>query len=451
MELNKLLSRGVGQTQEVSGSHFLFLPADQLLWKVLRLKKKKNLGGKLNKERHSEELGTNFGRLPCLWEASSGSYWIRVLVETTRAKEGSGFCFFYLGSSGCSSWYRWGRPDGLHGNTRRVEVRKAFSIQQTSATSPQTSPRLSTGAPTTSPVRSRLFCVHLQQHGYLGNGWGGRKAKALFPLAFAARVPGVWGLRGGLSPPSAGLGRAGHSALEHKAKQAGDSSHHAAAAGVEAQQPDPRKASLSHSSRKEVQSCWGCAWGWTFHRSKGLKKACPTRAHTNAGMEARWRLTSSKIPSSPSQLSDTLPAPSIHFGLSPGQGHQVLSLFSAFPWHLGAKGRAPRSLGEGCRTPDFLQGQGLLPLPRHPRGRGMREGVWYQPGKLRPGEAPSTDDSGLHIETNFVQSLKELNQVFIYWSKTSTGREGLLFWQLSQWTLLPCIQMHQKAPWFWKK
>lgn len=68
--------------------------------------KKKNLGGKLNKERHSEELGTNFGRLPCLWEASSGSYWIRVLVETARAKEGSGFCFFSLGSSGCSSWYR---------------------------------------------------------------------------------------------------------------------------------------------------------------------------------------------------------------------------------------------------------------------------------------------------------------------------------------------------------
>lgn len=43
MELNKLLSRGVGQTQEVSGSHFLFLPADQLLWKVLRLKKKKKI------------------------------------------------------------------------------------------------------------------------------------------------------------------------------------------------------------------------------------------------------------------------------------------------------------------------------------------------------------------------------------------------------------------------
>ena len=46
------------------------------------IKKKKILGGKLNKERYSEESGTNFRRLPCLWEASSGSYWIRVLIET---------------------------------------------------------------------------------------------------------------------------------------------------------------------------------------------------------------------------------------------------------------------------------------------------------------------------------------------------------------------------------
>ena len=67
---------------------------------------KKILGGKLNKERHGEEPGANFGCLPCLRETRSGSYWIRVLEETARAKEGSDFCFFYLGSSGCSSWYR---------------------------------------------------------------------------------------------------------------------------------------------------------------------------------------------------------------------------------------------------------------------------------------------------------------------------------------------------------
>lgn len=40
--------------------------------------------------------------------------------------------------------------------------------------------------------------------------------------------------------------------------------------------------------------------------------------------------------------------------------------------------------------------------------------------------------SKLHTESDFAQSLKELNRLFIYWSKMSTGGEGCLFWQLSQ-------------------
>lgn len=65
-------------------------------------------------------------------------------------------------------------------------------------------------------------------------------------------------------------------------------------------------------------------------------------------------------------------------------------------------------------------------------GGGLAPAVSYHPqsGKLWPGKAPSTDDSGLHTETNFAQSLKKLNQVFIYWSKRSTDREGILFWWL---------------------
>ena len=123
--------------------------------------------------------------------------------------------------------------------------------------------------------------------------------------------------------------------------------------------------------------------------------------------------------------------------------------FLCFSLAFGSKGRGPWSLGEACRTPDLLRGQGLLPWERDVGG-GLAPAASYHPqsGKLCPGDAPLTDVSGLHTKTNSAQSLKEQNHLFIYWSKTSTGREGLLFWQLSQWTLLPRIQMHQKAPRF---
>lgn len=56
-----------------------------------------------------EEPEANFGRLPsfpvCGRQAVAAAG-LEFLVETAGAKEGSGICFFYLGSSSCSSVYR---------------------------------------------------------------------------------------------------------------------------------------------------------------------------------------------------------------------------------------------------------------------------------------------------------------------------------------------------------
>lgn len=83
---------------------------------------------------------------------------------------------------------------------------------------------------------------------------GREEGQGPFPSGVPCRCAQNVRLRGGLSPPLAGLGRAGHSALKHKAKQAEDSSHDAAAARVEAQPPGPRKDLNPQSSGKEVQS-----------------------------------------------------------------------------------------------------------------------------------------------------------------------------------------------------
>lgn len=98
------------------------------------------------------------------------------------------------------------------------------------------------------------------------------------------------------------------------------------------------------------------------------------------------------------------------------------------PVQPGAQRTQGRETGLGCRHQ-----QRVLPP---------------QPAKPRPAGAPLAGSSELHSEAGSAQSLKEPNRVFIYWSKTSSGREGRRSWQRSPWGLPPCFQKHPNAPRF---
>ena len=98
----------------------------------------------------------------------------------------------------------------------------------------------------------------------------------------------------------------------------------------------------------------------------------------------------------------------------------------------------PGALGDSQPFP-----RSAAPLARASHGRGLRGGGAVSrlcpatpdpPPAIR--EVPVTMIKNCIEKLIFVQSLEELNQVFIYWSKTILG-EVCLFLQLSQWGLLP--------------